>query len=473
MDNTIAEFDGRPCANLLLFFRRVRDIYEAAVKNCFENYWGNLVIKGGSGFLSVAASQIEAALTNSSPDSNKLLGPVDTTHKWDEMTIADMRIFDACLKYSLRTHYLLVHYSDNIMWHNSALGGEDVWNAYGGLFRECRSAVIDLYTMEYAALPFGKFFNLGEENECSSEAVKNRIARTPGELVQFANKLDGSFIQLKYVGNDELYNGYLISSSGSLWPEISPQIRDVEQYLSSPNNHAILCVAHRNPELTFICEWIDKRDPHIVQYKDSDMGLHLIGVRNIKTGFLWPYSAVIEFAHAQNVPTTDCQYMTLGAAIDSLKQYKGCEKEGYVLYIDEYLVKVKGRDYLGIVKNVELSKSFNTLLVRYLNNTADDFVSGLPAPYKENARQILRKIARFEEFVLGAIEREYAQLSLNDTRKNIMLAVNKIQDLKYGVIREGVRAKALGRPVSFLCTPNNDSTKYIKESVIDEYLARR
>lgn len=459
------QYEGRSCARLLGFFRHVKNTYEESIGLPFSTFWSGVSIKSGGSFLSVAAELI----AHESGWDLKAHRPIPSRH-WYDMDISDIYAFGSCLKYSLMDHYLMIHYADNITYHNSCFSGEeDVWSIYDGILKECRSAVIDLDTMEFASLPFSKFMNMRENEEYSEENIRRRIASARPGQVEFADKMDGSFIQMRYVGNGELYGGFLISTSGSLHKETAPQIADAEQYLCK--HPGIRKLISDFPLQTFIFEWISPADPHIVQYSPSDTGLHLISTRNVQTGRLMPYSFTQDLAKRYFVP-----YITIypGATLDNimstLTSYKAAEKEGYVLYIDEFLVKIKCADFIGAMKNIVLSKSFPHVLECFIEGTVDDLISNLPGTFKTETLAYVDKISRFLSVMAKIIETEYAQLPTTLDKKGIMIYINNIHD-PYNIIRENVRAKYLGHPVHILYSMRGEFKKLIKESTVDKCLA--
>ena len=471
-DNKIIreQYKDQPCANLLCMLKDFVFKYERISQKPFNSYWGTVKIKSGGGFLSVAANSLLSILKASGIDTSHEES-VDPMRHYYEMTLGDIAAFGECLNYSLRDHYLLVHYADNIHWHNSVFGGrQDIWDIYDGLLRECRSSVIDLHDISYTCLPFPKFFNIGETQDSSLAYVQELIAcemkkRSP--LIEFSEKLDGSFIQIRYIGNNELNAGFLISTSGTLYTEVAHQLLDAIDWLNKHKNYKDVAFALDN--CTIIYEWIDSRDPHVVNYDKKEYGLHLIGIRDTVNGRLYTYSTVEMIAKLYGLRSTVTYPINLNIAICNMESTKAKEREGYVMRIGGNLLKLKSREYVQAMHNIENAKSFNFILHCYIDGTLDDFIASLPDGFKDSARTAARKIGSFEQIMSDRIHAEFAKIPPALNRKDAMLYINSIND-RYGMIRESVRNKYLNRPVSVLFQENKSGDrKYIKESVMDNY----
>ena len=455
-------YGQRRCGQLLDFLRRVAGRYNLITGKSFnELCLPGKIRQAGDNVLLEAIRELK----QTSPQQYGWYN-VDVKRTWQKMTLADIEVFANCLKCSLQDEFLLVHYDDTVMWGNSALQGiEDVWEAYGGLLQECRSAVINLSTWKYALLPFSKFRNLNEAPAYSVDAIKKRIEDAADGKVEFSEKLDGSFMQMRYIADPRFQDGIIISSSGSLALEKSRQLADVLRFMKNRAT-GIRRMVTENPGITFIFEWISPNDTHVVSYRKEMHGLHLVGMRRLEDGYLFPYSFVIKTAEQFAVPSTSLYSVTLEEVLDTIAQLKGMEQEGYVLYIDEFLVKIKCPDFLNMIHSVEASRSFNNIVKYAADGKSDDFISMLPECYQEEARAKLRKLMAYERDVLHYVEAEYGSIPKNADKKTAMVAINKISNR---FIRELVRAKYFGQPLEIIVRKRGDSLKYVKESDIDAF----
>ena len=418
--------------------------------------------------------------------SPELYGDINVNRHWDEMSCADIEAFSKCLKYSIRDEFLLIRYEETEIWGNSAFRDiKDIWSIYNGLLQECRSTVINLDTIEYVLLPFAKFRNLNESPEYSIEA--------------FSEKLDGSFMQMRFLGDSRFQDGIIVSSSGTLNSEKSRQLADVLKFLRAERAEgaketeeteetekaegvegvekaesieiaekaaAIKRMVKANPEITFIFEWIGDNDPHVVSYPQEMKGLHLVGMRNIKNGCQFSYRQVIDTAKQYGVPTVSLYSMNFSEILSKVRELKGTEHEGYVLNVDGFLVKIKCPDFLNLMRSVDLSQSFNFIVKYTFEGKIDDFISMLPTGFQDDARAKLRKLMGYVNDVKEQVEAEYSRLPLNAERKDVMLAINKI---KNKTIQDFVRAKYLGKPLEIIAKKKSENFQYIKESDIDAY----
>lgn len=463
--------EKRRCAQLLYFMNRLEGLYKTATGKNFRYLRKLDRVRNGGNIVKDALLDIRDAMRE--PDigiSGDLCADIDFSRDWKQMSLADMELFNSCLKYSLLDEFLLIHYDDTVMWRDWAKYGiEDVWGIYGGLLQECRSAVVNLDIMEYALLPYAKFRNLNESPEYSKEAVTERIARAGNAFVEFSDKLDGSMIQMRYLSDDRFWKGILVASSGSLYPQTSRQLADALAYLQT-SGEQIREMVQAEPYLTFIFEWIDgKNDPHIVHYDEKDFGLYLVGLRDYENGSQWPYDRVIKTAEKFGVKHTRVYSMTLDEVMESLDKFSGAEKEGYVLNVDGFLVKIKCPDFVGLMKDAEASRSFNTIIRYVVSGTIDDYIAALPAGYRQDALEKVRKIRQYEQAVLSRVEAEFQKIPAGADRKTAMIRIDEIPD-GTGVIKGMVRARYLGKEVGILAKKKGESVQYLRESDIDRYL---
>lgn len=456
------------CAQLIGLFARVESIYRQVTGRTFQMLRLEPQVIKTQNLLGEAVREIVECIKAGNV-AGYAYDPqdTDTGRNWREMSLADIQTFSQCLKYSLWDEFLLVHYDDTVMWGTSVLSGaDDIWNVYKGLLQECRSAVINLDRMEYALLPFAKFRNLNEAPEYSLDAVRDRMAHAQAQDIEFSEKLDGSFMQMRYLGDSRFYAGMLVTSSGTMDSSRSHQLADVLAFLRRQGTE-ICRMTRENPDLTFIFEWISWDDSHVVGYGDDMQGLHLVGIRDVITGDQYPYRDVIRMAEHYGVPTTALHAMSLDEVLQSLPEESGVNREGYVLNIDGFLVKIKCPDFLNLTRNAEMSRSFNTIVKVAAEGKADDYISMLPASYQAEAWKKYRKIMTYEKDMLDLIERIYKEIPRELDRKEAMIVINGLDP----AIREMVRARYFGKKLDIISRKKSNTIQYIRESDIDAFYA--
>ena len=452
------------CAKLLGFLNRLKEMYELSTGLEFSK----LRLLSGieeDGIIYKAIEGIKAAGTVPyNPED------IDPLRPWHQMSLADMEVVDSVLKYSHLNEFLLIRYDEIALWSCRALERlDDFWTAYNGLLQECRSPVVNIDTMDYAMLPFAKFRNLNEGAEYSLNAVKRRIER--GTTVEFSEKLDGSMIQMRYLGStlpekdNRFWHGLMMATSGSLYPGLAMQLQHVLEFMKREGER-IERLVKAHPDSTFLFEWIDSRDEHMVRYGDQ-RGLFLIGIRNVESGKLSDYRTVIEMAERYGIPTTRLFSLSFDEALSSLESMKGSEQEGYVLNIDGFLVKIKCPDFLDLMRAANISSSFNTIVKYAADGTVDDFISMLPASYQGPAKEKLRKLRMYEADVMAEVEKAFS--TLPSDRKAAMIQIDGM-DMDWRM-KGLVKARYLGKPVEIIAKKKGDTLQYLRESDIDKYYA--
>lgn len=268
------------------------------------------------------------------------------------------------------------------------------WDLYNGIYQECRGVVIDLENECYALLPFDKFFNINEVKSTAEDLIRDHIIHA--SCVEFSDKMDGSMQSARW------YNGKLLmAGSGSLDKENSIQLAIGYKMVESAENYIQMLKDY--PGFTFIFELIHQSDAHVVEYTKEQEGEYLIGMRNMRNGNLLPYHDLMEVARKYNVKTTQVFDTSLDEVMDSLDTKKSNEKEGFVVYIDGYLLKIKYNDYVLVHKVLSKFGSINATLDAMRNNTLDDLRSKLPTVYKKR----VEKVAYIVYGYIGKRKKEY------------------------------------------------------------------
>lgn len=262
----------------------------------------------------------------------------------------------------------------------------EFWTAYNGLYRTMRSIIIDTTTNEIALYPFDKFFNLNEVEETSLKVIQEKIQSA--KYVEISDKLDGSMACARF------YKGELIvNTSKSLIRTQSWRLDEIYDMIEK--NNKLYCMIVENPNYTFIFESITQADAHVVQYDKSEYGLHLIGMRDMDSMEMLSYKEVVQFATTYNILTTTLFNKTFDDIINSLDNKKSNEKEGFVLNIDGFYVKIKYNDYVLMHNILSKISSINLIIKNYADETLDDLLSKVPTAYKDRVYTIVNLCTQY------------------------------------------------------------------------------
>ena len=295
-------------------------------------------------------------------------------------------------------NYVLIRYDSYInLFSKESNTYSEFWDMWDGLYRECRSVVVDVKTMSFVMRPFDKFFNMDEREETSYGVIAQKFERA--DVVTVTNKLDGSMQCGRY------YNGeFIMSGSQAIDPESSWRLED---------GYSMLTESYRNmlqdyDEYTFIFEYISKEDAHVVVYDESDYGLHLIGARHVLTGEYMSYDQLWIIAHNREIPITTQYEMDLGQLVDTLGQYTSDVMEGYVVrFTDEcgdFFVKIKCDDYVKMHGIVSSLQSPNIILKHIMEDTFDDFFSKIPPSRQPQVMEIASTIFNYNTSIKKRVE---------------------------------------------------------------------
>ncbi|MFS3927246.1 RNA ligase [Priestia flexa] len=339
-------------------------------------------------------------------------------------------IFD-CLHINQKDEFMLIRYDLTEVQ-------QQMWEDPNSIYRECRSVVIDVKREELVLTPFRKFFNLNEveENQLERIAEKFRSAQT----VEVANKLDGS------MQNARWYNGQLFVA-GSMALDARDSWRLAEGYAMLTESYVRMIQSR--PDLTFIFEYISKKDAHVVVYEEKNEGMHLIGARSAETGEHLPYYKLIDLASAYEIKVVDLERKTLEQLLVDMKQMKSNEKEGWVINVDGHYVKVKCDDYVNMHRLLDRVSSVNVIIEAIANEAFDDLVSKIPDSYKERVNNVANLIFTYLKKTKQQINEWYAKAP-KKTQKEFMIWVeqnvpqhikpyvrSEYLDVKYNLLKKG------------------------------------
>ncbi len=347
---------------------------------------------------------------------------------------------------------LLMRYGDDkSMWE------DDFWDRYDGLYRECRSVVIDVKNDALIMTPFRKFFNLNERPETNFDIVSEKIKNA--KVIEFTDKLDGSMQCARfYLGE------YLMSGSQSVNPESSWRLEDGYSMLAS--NYKLMLATY--PECTFIFEYISERDAHVVKYDKSQEGLYLIGVREVHTGVEWNYNKVLNCADFFNVLTTKTFDKDFNTILDELDDKTSDEAEGFVINIDGLKVKLKYNDYTQVHRVLSKIASINVVIQTVADGTFDDLYSKIPNAHKPRILRLANIIKDYELEIKTQATRLFNEAKSNtDNVKDLMIYIDssnyskKIQGFAKCIYRN--------KPLTILKKDLGPQSHYIKFNEIEKY----
>lgn len=284
---------------------------------------------------------------------------------------------------------------------------------YNGLYRECRSVVINIRTMEIILAPQAKFKNLNESDEWTLDNVLNRIQQHPQYFI--TNKMDGSNQNFCYNSSDGRIYG---SGSQSLDSEESWRLKRGKELFNSNIGYARLL--QEFPDTTFMFELISPDNPIVVHYTKEQEGLYLFGARNNLTGAELEIPILQTYANKYNVPMVDIYYsMDFNDVLEQIDNnvYTYDKKEGWVISIyDEnnlynnhnvFKVKMKINDYVLMHKVITSLSSPNTLIEIISDGNFDDFFSKVPEAYKEIIRNLSNEIFHYVNRMEKLVLKEY------------------------------------------------------------------
>lgn len=362
----------------------------------------------------------------------------DTRHDCtsEDTTSLDLIVLSLAMKTSQRDRYMLIRYNDIAMMANPAFangnysmdstgrGASDMWKIFDGMLCEMRSVVVDLTDNSIVSLPFYKFRNLDECEQYSMDNVAAAI--DAASRVEVTDKMDGSFCQMKWMGEEVSLFGSshrLTSFSGSLNPETNETLAFAYEQIDALERDGMrytdLC--RDNEDWTFIFEFVyPEIDSHIVQYDESRWGIYLLSARNVYTSETKFYDELVSLANEYNLPVTKCfEGYGLDAILEICHTADVSDREGFVVNIDGWYVKVKLDEFCAISKLVHGAENFNVIIANVARGSFDDLLGKIPIVYHEPLLEVARDLFTFDADMSEYVETMVSRAPADDVKEAV------------------------------------------------------
>lgn len=371
--------------------------------------------------------------------------------RWvNELNIQEYKELIKPLQLTQFNNLLLIRYGN----YSDVFGGEEdityeeFWDIHDGFYLECRSVVINVTTNELVLTPFRKFRNLNECEETSLENISDRIKSA--KCIEFSNKLDGSMQSATYYNGDFVMAGSMSLDSNNSW-----RLADGYRMLDKRYKKML----YDWNQFTFIFEYISSKDAHVVNYTKEQEGLYLIGARDIRNGNEMSYSVILEIAKEYDIPATEIYNKTLDEIMKELPIHKSNEKEGFVVNIDGYKVKLKCDDYVNMHRVLSSISSINLIIKNIADNTFDDMISKIPVSYRDRVLKVANVIFKY----IHATDKEcrhYLELAPKKTVKDFMVYTNNNAPKH---LQTYIRQLYLGHEVNYIKSHSNTKCPHYKK----------
>ncbi|MFT4244141.1 MAG: RNA ligase [Candidatus Woesearchaeota archaeon] len=370
------------------------------------------------------------------------------------------------VKSSQRNNLILFNYTQKTIY-------EEYWNTYT---MQARGIIFDRLTNQIVARPFGKFFNI---NENESTQLKKLPLQESFEVFE---KIDGVLGIIFYHNNR-----WNISTRGEL---NSMQAMIGENILKSKIN-----TSKMNPNFTYICEIIHPNCKVIIDYK-NEQKLILLSCINTQSGEELTYSQLEEEAVKTNFEIIKkiSNFTSIEEIVAQQKIWNNTFEGVVIRFKNGLRVKVKSHSYNSLVE-ISLGVNSNKLL-EYIQKDGtinQNFISTLPEEIKYKTIFQLEKLSSRYKKIKKEIEKDVIQIQknlineltlINSIKKNefpkektkiqtkfLLKNLKIIGEIVYNNSRNGYLPKRLNNSISIFKHPNC-IIYYIKSqhSNIDKYI---
>lgn len=246
--------------------------------------------------------------------------------------------------------------------------------AWDEFFLKTRGLVINWKEGELVLYPFDKFFELDEHKTTKLNKVKEDWKKA--KTLEITEKIDGSLIIARY------YKGELfVSSSGSLegpHVEIAKEIinknKEIHKYIKDFHNY------------TIVLEMKNTQIPQLIKYQEDTVTI--IGMRNMDTLKLLTLKEIKELSKDYEVPIVKEIKLDMKEILNILEDPQISNNEGYVIRIDDLLVKFKTKNFIMANRFMgEASRNFN-MVVEAINENRIQAITPMISSYFQKSFEV-------------------------------------------------------------------------------------
>lgn len=286
---------------------------------------------------------------------------------------------------------VLYNYTDHCTY-------ERAWNE---VTRHSRGIIMDRTNGKIVALPFPKFFNVGEMPE-------TRLENLPDEPYMVTKKMDGS-LGIIYYYNDR----WNVATRGSL---DSDQAKEAEKMLEEQYDTHFFY-----QDYTYLVEIIYPENKIVANYGD-ERKLVLLAVvdRERQKEILYPNDTLQwapEVVAGGLEPVEQYNY-TIEEMIE-LQKTLPKDEEGFVVRFQDGLrVKIKGEEYMRIHRMIAHMTPLAFWDTMELGAVNVDYLQELPEEYRVEAEEISKKLEKKYADMFNEIYKEY-RIAPKTSRKEL------------------------------------------------------
>lgn len=285
------------------------------------------------------------------------------------------------------------------------------WDEYT---MRARGIIFERETGKLVALPFGKFFNLGEHESTALPKIP------ANERYNIWEKMDGSLgIVYHYEGK------WNVATRGSF---TSPQAIEGQKILQEKYDTRIFLESN-----TYLVEIIYPENKIIVDY-GSARRLVLLGSRSrVLQDFYANYNYLEMMSRGSGMPLCQRRFMSIAECV-MLQKCLPKNEEGFVVEFDSgFRVKIKGDEYLKAAKIMSNMTPLAFYEVMTANGKVDTkYLMSIPEEYRPIWEPMVKALEKKYDEVYRAALIEFERLNMTDPREIGIALKDFPHRFKYG-----------------------------------------
>lgn len=284
------------------------------------------------------------------------------------------------------------------LMYNKQLMHKLAWDPF---YIQTRALVLDWKKEEFVLYPFDKFFELNEHTSSTEKEVYRRLQE--GAIMEVTEKIDGSLIVARFYNND-----FFVVTTGSfdgLHVKIAKRILSEDIPLQNMIKHY--------PNHTFMLEMKNAEFPQLIKYGEDK--LTIIGMRDMETYHELTRTEIAQRAEGFGANVAPLYHLSIEEMIAIMENPTTTNNEGYILRIDDFLVKMKTKNFILANRFAgDPSRNFNMIMQCIQEGRVEAVRPMIKKEYVEAFDEFLNYITRYKQTKRANLERLFATLPQDD-----------------------------------------------------------
>lgn len=273
------------------------------------------------------------------------------------------------------------------------------WNE---ITRNARGIIFEKKTGNLVAMPFPKFFNLGEQEETFLENL-------PNEPYTVTEKMDGSLGIVYFYDNE-----WKVATRGSFTSDQAVKAKEILKKYD---------MSRISTEVTLLVEIIYPENKIVVNYGDKEE-LVILGANNYRNREEVTRKKLKVYSEASGMPLVQEYKFTISEMIDFQKTLTKDEEGFVVKYKSGLRVKIKGEEYMNVHRIISHMTPLVYWKAMELGKIPEKYLEQIPEEFREESDKLVNALRNRYKDCVQKIRKEY------ETATKLFNEQNEIDNIK-------------------------------------------